>query len=71
MPVIAVQRTKDKLTRLREVQAKLEAGVLMLPESAPWVADFISECEGFTADDSHAFDDQIDPMIDAVNTFTN
>lgn len=70
VPVIAVQRTKDKLTRLMEIQAKIEAGVFMLPESAPWVADFIGECEGFTADDSHAFDDQIDPMIDAVNTFS-
>lgn len=70
IPVIPIQRTKDKLTRLMEVQAKLEAGIFLLPESAPWVADFIAECEGFTADDSHAFDDQIDPMIDAINTYT-
>lgn len=67
VPVIPVQRTKDKLTRLMEVQAKLQAGILHLPESAPWVADFINECESFTSDDSHAYDDQIDPVIDAVN----
>ena len=71
IPVIPVPRTKDKLTRLMEVQAKLEAGTVLLPESAPWVADFVTECEGFTADDSHAFDDQIDPLIDAINTFTS
>ncbi|MGL6014360.1 MAG: phage terminase large subunit [Shewanella oncorhynchi] len=69
IPVMPVQRTKDKLTRLMEVQAKLESGILLIPDDAPWVADFISECEGFTADDSHSHDDQIDPMIDAVNIF--
>jgi predicted phage terminase large subunit-like protein len=68
VPVIPVQRTKDKLTRLMEVQARIQSGGVMLPEYAPWTADFISECEGFTADDSHAHDDQIDPLIDAVNT---
>lgn len=68
IPVIPVERTKDKLTRLMEVQPRIQAGGVMLPEYAPWVADFISECESFTADDSHAHDDQIDPLIDAVNT---
>jgi predicted phage terminase large subunit-like protein len=67
VPVIPVQRTKDKLTRLMEVQPKLQAGAVMLPNNAPWVADFIAECESFTADDSHAHDDQIDPLIDAIN----
>lgn len=68
VPVIPVQRTKDKLTRLMEVQARIQSGGVMLPEYAPWTADFISECESFAADDSHAYDDQIDPLIDAVNT---
>ncbi len=68
IPVIPVERTKDKLTRLMEVQPRIQAGGVMLPEYAPWAADFVSECESFTADDSHAHDDQIDPLIDAVNT---
>lgn len=69
IPVIPVERTKDKLTRLMEVQPRIQAGGVLLPEYAPWVADFVGECESFTADDSHAHDDQIDPLIDAVNTF--
>ena len=69
VPVIAVQRTKDKLTRMMEVQPRIQAGAVMLPEYAPWVVDFVSECEAFTANDSHKNDDQIDPLIDAVNTF--
>ena len=31
------------------------------------VSDFVAECEAFTADDTHAHDDQIDPMVDAIN----
>ena len=38
----------------------------MLPESAPWVADFINECEAFTATDSHAHDDQVDALVMAI-----
>ena len=44
----------------------IEAGFVVLPEDAPFVSDFLVECEAFTADDSHAHDDQIDPMCDAI-----
>ena len=43
-----------------------EAGFVVLPEDAPFASDFLVECEAFTADDSHAHDDQIDPMCDAI-----
>ncbi len=43
------------------------AGYVHIPQEAPFVTDFISECEAFTADDTHAHDDQIDPMCDAIN----
>lgn len=69
VPVIAVQRTKDKLTRVMEVQPRIQAGMVFIPESAPWVVDFLAECEAFTANDTHKHDDQIDPLVDAVNTF--
>lgn len=69
IPVIPIERTKDKFTRVMEVQPRIQAGGVMLPESAPWVVDFISECEAFTANDTHKHDDQVDPLIDAVNTF--
>jgi predicted phage terminase large subunit-like protein len=39
----------------------------MLPEEAPFTSDFLAECEAFTADDSHMHDDQVDPMMDAIN----
>lgn len=69
IPVIPVQRTKDKLTRLMEVQPRIESGQVFIPEYATWVVDFISECEAFTATDTHKHDDQIDPLIDSINIF--
>lgn len=69
VPVIPVERTKDKLTRVMEVQPRIQSGMVMLPEVAPWVIDFISECEAFTANDTHKHDDQVDPLVDAINTF--
>ncbi|MNU01765.1 Terminase-like family protein [compost metagenome] len=50
-----------------DVQSYIEAGLVCIPEEAPWVADFVTECEAFTADDTHAHDDQVDPLVDAIN----
>lgn len=70
IPVKAIPRGPEanKLTRVMDVQGYIEAGYVKLPEDAPWVADFIAECEAFTANDTHAHDDQIDPMCDAIST---
>jgi len=66
VPVYAQQRNKDKLIRVGDGAPFIEAGLVCVPEDAPWVQDFISENEAFTADDTHAHDDQIDPMLDAI-----
>lgn len=66
IPIEAIERNKDKLTRAMDTQGYLEAGMVCIPESAPFTNDFIEEAEAFTADDSHAFDDQLDPLFDAV-----
>jgi predicted phage terminase large subunit-like protein len=49
------------------VVSYMEAGLVCVPEDAPFTHDFIVECEAFTADDTHAYDDQIDPMVDAID----
>lgn len=67
IPVIGIERVKDKLTRVMDVAGYVESGRVYLPEDAPFVADFIHECEAFTPDDTHMWDDQIDPMCDALN----
>lgn len=66
IPIVPVERDKDKLTRCMDALPYIEAGQLSVPESAPYTLDFIAENEAFTADDSHDFDDQLDPEWDAV-----
>lgn len=67
IPVIAIEREKDKLTRVMDVLPYIELGLTSIPEDAAFTNDFVAECEAFTADDSHAHDDQVDTYVDAVN----
>lgn len=67
LPIEGIPRTTDKLTRVMDVVGYIESGYVLIPAEAPWVADFVAECEAFTADDSHAHDDQIDPLCDAIS----
>lgn len=66
IPIKAIQRNVDKLTRVQDVVSYIESGYVMLPNESSFVSDFISECEAFTADNAHDHDDQIDPMCDAI-----
>ena len=67
IPVKAIPRSIDKYTRVSDVLGYIESGYVVLPNNAPWVADFIKECEEFTADDAHDNDDQIDALCDAIS----
>lgn len=67
IPVKAIERVKDKLTRVMDVLPYIELALVCVPEAAAFTDGFISECEAFTADDSHDFDDQVDPLVDAIN----
>ena len=71
IPVKAIPRSIDKYTRVNDILGFIESGYVMIPENAPWVHDFVSECESFTADDAHDYDDQIDPMCDAISDMLN
>lgn len=63
MPVLAVQRNKDKLSRGHDAAPFIESGNVLLPRDAPWLSDFLAESESFPAG---AHDDQLDPLFDAV-----
>ena len=67
IPVKAIPRSTDKYTRVSDILSYIESGYVRLPNNAPWVADFIKECEEFTADDAHDNDDQIDVLCDAIS----
>lgn len=56
----------DKYTRFMEVSADLESGYFHVPESAPWLLEFIAECEAFTGGKQDAHDDYCDVLIYAL-----
>ncbi len=66
IPIAGIERTKDKYTRVLDILGYIENGWVYIPQNAPFISDFLEECEAFTADDSHLHDDQIDPMCDAI-----
>lgn len=67
IPVKAIPRSIDKLTRVQDGAGFIESGYVMLPDNAPWVRELIAECEAFTADDAHDHDDMIDVLMDAIS----
>jgi predicted phage terminase large subunit-like protein len=56
--VIGVEPSADKLSRVMTQTPKLEAGSLILPRSAPWLADFVGEYLAFPG----RYDDQMDAL---------
>lgn len=63
IPVVPIQRHKDKVTRGYDAAPFIESGNVLLPEVAPYLSDFLRESESFP---SGANDDQLDPMFDAI-----
>lgn len=66
IPVKAVQRTKDKYTRAQDGEPYIEAGLVCIPEEADFCLELCEEIDKFSRDDSHKHDDQVDPMLDAI-----
>lgn len=65
LPIVAVQRDKDKISRAHDIAPFVESGNVLLPIDAPWLSDFLSESSSFPGG---AHDDQLDPMFDALLT---
>lgn len=63
-PIVAIQRNKDKISRGHDAAPFIESGNVLLPIDAPWLSDFLAECESFP---SGSNDDQLDPMFDAID----
>jgi predicted phage terminase large subunit-like protein len=64
VPVIAIQRSVDKVTRAMDAAPMIESGNVYLPEDAPWLSDYLAEASVFP---NGAHDDQLDPMMDAIS----
>lgn len=59
LPVLAVTPDADKETRLRAESAQIEAGLVWLPQAAPWLVDFEKEVSLFP---NAVHDDQVDAL---------
>jgi predicted phage terminase large subunit-like protein len=61
--VIAIKPEGDKIARMSIHSAKFEAGLVHLPEAAPWLAEFEAELVAFPGS---RHDDQIDAVSQAL-----
>ncbi len=64
LPVLPVKVDRDKIARASAITPLIESGRVLLPESAPWVSDFIEECSSFPVG---AHDDRVDSMTQALD----
>jgi predicted phage terminase large subunit-like protein len=63
-PVLAIKVDSDKLTRAHAASPLVEAGRVLLPQSAPWLADYLDTMSTFPAG---AHDDDVDSTSQALN----
>jgi len=63
----------DKVGRVKKASWQIFQGVVWLPDPtiAPWVYEFVDEHSAFTADDTHAHDDDVDGETMAVSIWTH
>jgi predicted phage terminase large subunit-like protein len=64
LPVRPIKVDSDKVTRANAITPLIEAGRVLLPETAPWLGDFLDELSSFPA---AAHDDQTDALTQALN----
>ena len=63
IPVLPVKVDRDKVARANSVTPLIESGRVLLPESAPWLFDYIEELSAFP---NAAHDDQVDSTTQAL-----
>jgi len=67
IPIIAVQRGTDKVSRMMVGAPYFQSGMVLLPAGRPWVKDYVNEVLAFSPTMAHAHDDQVDPTLDAID----
>lgn len=64
IPVLPVQRSRDKISRGNDAAPFIESGNALLHADAEWLSDFLDEAGKFP---KGTHDDQLDPMFDAID----
>jgi len=68
IPILPIQRNRDKVSRAHDAAPFIESGNVLLPEWAHWLEDLMNEVKHFPAG---AHDDMLDPMFDAIAEVQN
>lgn len=63
VPIVALQRDKDKVLRANDAIPYISTGQVFLPKNAPWLSDYLKELSEFP---NGVHDDQVDPTADAI-----
>jgi len=64
LPILPVKPQGDKVSRAHAVSPLVESGRVCVPDSAPWLADFLEEVTSFPA---APHDDQVGAFTQALN----
>ena len=64
IPLKEIKAVKDKIEYVNASAPVIESGRVRLPFEAPWVTEFLDECEDFP---NGEFDDQVDAMSKFIN----
>lgn len=64
VPVVGIPRDTDKISRALDVSPQVQAGNVVLPDSASWLSDYLAE---FVAFPNATHDDMVDPTMDAIS----
>ena len=64
VPVEGIPRDRDKVVRAYDAAPQIEAGNVVIPDSAPWLSEYMAEFSGFP---NKEHDDQVDPTMDAID----
>lgn len=67
IPMVAIQRDRDKVTRAYDAAPMIESGNVLLPRNAAFLSDLLAEATVFP---NGAHDDQLDPLFDAISDMT-
>lgn len=66
IPVRAIQRSRDKVSRANDILPWIAAGKYLVPENEAWAEDIIAELAAFSPAMTHSHDDIVDTVIDGI-----
>ena len=67
MPIKAIQRNKDKITRAYDTVSYINTGMVHFPKNKPFMSDFSNELVSFSPLGTHKHDDQVDVLMDGID----